>query len=71
MGPKYLEAYKLWGKLPGLAIGGIEPGKEKIDALKKAGLWEGETGLGIAVSAAICRAADPGEVAAKFSGTID
>ncbi|QQE12516.1 thiamine phosphate synthase [Planctomycetota bacterium] len=71
MGPKYLEAYGLWGKLPGLAIGGIEPSVEKIEALKAAGLWEGENGLGIAVSATICRAEDPGAVAAKLSGMID
>ncbi len=51
-GPDYLKEYLAWNKLPHLAIGGINPDNahELIDAGAK----------GLAVSAAVCTASDPG-----------
>ncbi|QDU34525.1 Thiamine-phosphate synthase [Poriferisphaera corsica] len=66
VGPKYLNEYGLWGKLPGLAIGGIEPSEEKLEALRGAGMGEEGMRLGMAVSGVICRSEKPGEVAADL-----
>jgi len=52
-GPAYLEAYLQWNKLPHLAIGGITPGN--IGALAAVGV------RGVAVSSAVCAAANPGD----------
>jgi len=51
VGPAYLREFLSWGRLPHLAIGGIS--SENVSPLKDAGA------LGIAVSSAICAAADP------------
>lgn len=53
-GPAYLRAYRAWGGLPHLAIGGISP--VNIAALVQAGAQ------GVAVSSAICSATNPGGV---------
>ncbi len=54
VGPEYLREYLAWNKLPHLAIGGITP--DNIDFLIDAGV------RGMAVSAAVCAADDPGAV---------
>lgn len=51
VGPDYLRQYTAWNRLPHLAIGGIIP--RRVDALRSAGV------RGVAVSAAVCAAADP------------
>jgi thiamine-phosphate pyrophosphorylase len=51
-GPRYLEEYLAWGRLPHVAIGGITP--ENVGTLAALGC------RGVAVSAAVCAAADPG-----------
>lgn len=51
VGPEYLKQYLKWNKLPHLAIGGINA--SNIDQLVAAGV------KGIAVSSAICAAAEP------------
>ena len=58
-GPAYLRAYiERFPRTPHLAIGGVTP--DTIGALVEAGV------RGVAVSAAICGAADPGQVAAAL-----
>ena len=51
-GPAYLREYLAWDGLPHLAIGGVAPGN--VDELAEAGC------RGVAVSAAVCSARDPG-----------
>jgi thiamine-phosphate pyrophosphorylase len=52
VGPAYLKEYLAWGKLPHLAIGGINDGNinELVSARVK----------GVAVSSAVCSSGDPG-----------
>ena len=57
-GPAYLQDYLAWGGLPHLAIGGITP--SNIGQLAEIGCQ------GIAVSAAICAADDPGQAAKEL-----
>ena len=65
VGAKYLREYVLWGKLPHLAIGGIEPNEEKIGELKEAGL------KGVAVSSVICTAENPRAIASQLTRLIN
>lgn len=58
-GPAYLREYLAWGRLPHLAIGGINP--DNIDELTSIGCQ------GVAVSSAICSAADPATATARLS----
>ena len=58
VGPSYLAAFLTWGKLPHLAIGGIDPDKAR-------GLVGGGC-LGLAVSGAICKSEDPEGVTREF-----
>lgn len=57
-GPGYLREYIAWGKLPHLAIGGIS--STNISQLIAVGV------RGVAVSRAVCAAADPGAAAARL-----
>jgi len=54
VGPTYLREYLAWNRLPHLAIGGITP--DNVHELVAAGVH------GIAVSACVCNAKDPGQV---------
>lgn len=56
VGPAYLSAYLQWGKLPGLAIGGITP--DNISRLAHV--------PGLAVSACVCGSDTPGKVVAQL-----
>ena len=58
VGPEYLRQYVQWDRLPHLAIGGITPDNvaELIDAGAR----------GIAVSSAVCSAADPGQATQRL-----
>ena len=60
VGPAYLREYLSWGGLPHLAIGGITA--ERLGPLVEAGAQ------GVAVTAAICAAADPGAAAHALLG---
>ncbi len=62
-GPNYLRDYLDWNCLPHLAIGGITP--DNIHELVAAGV------RGIAVSSAICAAADPGRVTRTLLGVLN
>ncbi|MEM6756303.1 MAG: thiamine phosphate synthase [Planctomycetota bacterium] len=57
-GLAYVEAFFSWGRLPGLAIGGIDAGN--VASVVEAGA------IGVAVSGAICAADDPGAAAASI-----
>lgn len=59
-GPAYLREYLAWGRLPGLAIGGITPSNVATLADAAAGVDSADCGSwGVAVSSAICGANDP------------
>jgi thiamine-phosphate pyrophosphorylase len=58
VGPAYLREYAAWNKLPHLAIGGITP--DNLDQLVDTGV------RGVAVSSAVCAAADPGAVVRRI-----
>lgn len=62
-GPEYLDAFVRWGGLPHLAIGGIAP--ENIARLTAVGA------RGVAVSAAVCGAPDPGAVVRLLQSALD
>lgn len=53
VGPEYLREYVAWGKLPHLAIGGVSAANAGELVTAGAG--------GVAVSSAVCGAADPGQ----------
>jgi len=57
-GPAYLRDYLAWGALPHLAIGGVKP--DNIGELAAIGC------KGVAVSAAVCSAQDPGAAARRL-----
>lgn len=61
-GPAYLQDYLAWGGLPHLAIGGITPSNS--GQLAEIGCQ------GIAVSAAICAADDPGQAAKELTDAL-
>lgn len=54
VGPKYLQQFLEWGRLPHLAIGGVTT--DNIDQLVEVGCQ------GVAVCSAVCSAPDPGRV---------
>ena len=58
VGAAYLRQYMQWGKLPHLAIGGVTP--DNVAQLIEAGA------RGIAVSSAICNAANPADVTRRL-----
>ena len=58
-GPAYLRQYMNWGRLPHLAIGGIMP--DNVSQLRAAGVHA------VAVSRAVCAAADPAAMAVALS----
>ncbi len=58
VGPQYLREYVTWNQLPHLAIGGIDG--SRVGELVAAGA------RGIAVSSAVCRAADPQQTVAAL-----
>lgn len=62
-GPEYLRDYLGWGGLPHLAIGGVNP--ENIGELASLGCQ------GVAVSAAICSAENPGKAAETVISALD
>lgn len=61
-GPAYLREFVAWGGLPHLAIGGIGP--NNVGELTVLGC------RGVAVSAAICSATDPGAATASLAQTL-
>lgn len=62
-GPDYLQQFLGWGRLPHLAIGGINP--DNISQLTALGC------RGVAVSSTICAAQDPASVTASLRGALD
>lgn len=57
-GPAYLREFAQWGRLPGLAIGGVNP--DNARELKAAGA------TGVAVSACVCSADNPATVVQRL-----
>jgi len=62
-GPAYLREYLAWDALPHLAIGGVKP--DNVGELAAIGCQ------GVAVSAAVCSAQDPGDAAAQLIESLD